>query len=309
MYKKILIGLPKKYSYIELNTKSTTAMGLGMKKNTVLTVTALAGALFLSGCTKKTETAADSTAAAGQKVLTIGSDMTFPPYEFLDNGKPSGIDVEIMAKMAELDGNYQPEWMDTRWANLIPGLKSQKFDVLFSSMYITKERLAQIDMIPYYKTDISLLVRADSDLAPKGPNDLCGRTVGAMKGTAFATQVQDISKDRCVAKGKPAITVREFETSPQTTQALLAHAVEIQYDDAAVMTAATKNLPGKVKITSTEQFFPIVGGIGVRKGDTATRKLLEDGLNKIKASGDYSKILAAYGLKEPSAEDIAAVMK
>lgn len=57
------------------------------------------------------------------------------------------------------------------------------------------------------------------------------------------------------------ITIREFETSPQTTQALLAHAVDIQYDDAAVMTAAVKNLPDKVKITSTEQFSQIVGGI------------------------------------------------
>ena len=57
--------------------------------------------------------------------------------------------------------------------------------------------------------------------------------------------------------------MREFETSPQTTQALLAHAVDIQYDDAAVMTAAVKNLPDKVKITSTEQFFPTVGGIGI----------------------------------------------
>ncbi|ALH96338.1 ABC transporter substrate-binding protein [Acinetobacter equi] len=273
-------------------------------KNTV--ISALVSGLLLAGCAKQENSVA--TATDVKKTVSVGSDLTFPPYEFLKDGVPSGVSVEIMEKIAELDGSYKPDWVDTRWANLIPGLKGEKFDVLFSSMYITKERLEQIDMIPYYKTDISLLVRQDSELTPKGPEDLCGQVVGAMKGTAFAAQVQEISKERCVAEGKKAITIREFETSPQTTQALLARAVDIQYDDAAVMNAAVKNLPDKVKITSTEAFFPTVGGIGIRKGDTETYKLIEEGLNKLKASGDFEKILNAYGLQAPTKEDIAAVM-
>lgn len=278
-----------------------------MKGKSIL-ISALIGGVLLTGCAKNEETTSTATGGSILKSVSVGSDLTFPPYEYLVDGKPSGVSVEIMEKIAEVDGTYKANWVDTRWANLIPGLKGEKFDILFSSMYITKERLEQIDMIPYYKTDISLLVRKDSELVPKGPEDLCGQVVGAMKGTAFASQVQEISKDRCVATGKKAITIREFETSPQTTQALLARAVDIQYDDAAVMTAALKNLPDKVKITSTEQFFPTVGGIGIRKGDIATYKMVEDGLNKLKASGDFEKILNTYGLQPPTEEDIAAVM-
>lgn len=278
-----------------------------MKHKSIL-MSALVGSLLLAGCTKNEEPASTVTDASVKKSVSVGSDLTFPPYEYLDNGVPAGVSVAIMEKIAEVDGTYKPEWVDTRWANLIPGLKGEKFDILFSSMYITKERLEQIDMIPYYKTDISLLVRKDNDISPKSPEDLCGRVVGAMKGTAFATQVVEISKDRCVAQGKKEITIREFETSPQTTQALLARAVEIQYDDAAVMNAAVKNLPDKVKITSTEQFFPTVGGIGIRKGDTATYKMVEEGLNKLKASGQFEKILSTYGLQAPTEADIAAVM-
>lgn len=84
--------------------------------------------------------------------------------------------------------------------------------------------------------------------------------------------------------------------------------MNIQYDDAAVMMAAVKSLPEKVKISSTEQFFPIVGGIGVRKGDTATYQMIESGLNKLKASGEFEKLLNAYGLQAPTDADIAAVM-
>ena len=278
-----------------------------MKYTTILTTTIL-GALLFTGCAKKEENPTPAPTSAAQKIINVGSDLTFPPYEYLQDGVPSGVSVEMMEKIAQVEGGYKTQWVDTRWANLIPGLKSEKFDILFSSMYITKERLEQIDMIPYYKTDIALLVRQDSTILPQGPNDLCGQVVGAMKGTAFASQVQEISKERCVAQGKKAITLREFETSPQTTQALLARAVDIQYDDAAVMMAAVKSLPGKVKISSTEQFFPIVGGIGVRKGDTATYQMIESGLNKLKASGEFEKLLAAYGLQAPTEADIAAVM-
>jgi polar amino acid transport system substrate-binding protein len=270
-----------------------------------LIITGLLGSVFLTACSQSNEQAATD---SSNKVIAVGSDLTFPPYEFLKDGTPSGVSVEMMEKIATLQG-AKTNWVDTRWANLIPGLKGEKFDILFSSMYITKERLQQIDMIPYYKTDISLLVRQDSDLDPQGPNDLCGKTVGAMKGTAFSSQVYEISKQRCEAQGLARITVREFETSPQTTQALLAHAVDIQYDDAAVMQAAAHNLSGKVKVTSTEEFFPTVGGIGIRKGDTETYALVEEGIAKLKASGEFEKILASYGLKAPTDADIAAVMK
>lgn len=278
-----------------------------MKYNAMF-ATSILSILLLAGCAKPENSTQATTATAATKTLNVGSDLTFPPYEYLQDGVPSGFSVEMMEKIAQVEGGYSTQWVDTRWANLIPGLKSQKFDILFSSMYITKERLEQIDMIPYYKTDIALLVCQDSQVLPQGPNDLCGQVVGAMKGTAFASQVQEISKERCVAQGKAAITLREFETSPQTTQALLARAVNIQYDDAAVMMAAVKSLPEKVKISSTEQFFPIVGGIGVRKGDTATYQMIESGLNKLKASGDFEKLLNTYGLQAPTEADIAAVM-
>ncbi|MGO2386587.1 MAG: transporter substrate-binding domain-containing protein [Psychrobacter sp.] len=253
-------------------------------------------------------TSADASASADKQVITIGSDMTFPPYEYLDEqGNPGGIDVEIMAKLAELNGSITPKWDDTRWANLIPGLKGGKFDVLYSSMYITKERLEQIDMIPYYKTDISLLVRSDSDIAPEGADDLCGETVGTMKGTAFSTQLGEISQE-CITQNKPAITINEYESSPQTTQALLSRAVDIQYDDAAVMKAAAAKLSERVKVTSTQEFYPIVGGIGIKKGDTETYNIIADGIEQMKESGELEQILSVHGLTVPSQADIDQTM-
>ncbi|MGO2120607.1 MULTISPECIES: transporter substrate-binding domain-containing protein [unclassified Psychrobacter] len=294
-----------------------------MKQLKLILLSVTAG-LALTACSNETPTsntensdATSTNASVDKQIITIGSDMTFPPYEYLDEqGNPGGIDVEIMAKVAELNGAITPKWEDTRWANLIPGLKGGKFDVLYSSMYITKERLEQIDMIPYYKTDISLLVRSDSDVEPRGADDLCGETVGTMKGTAFSTQLADISQE-CVTQNKPAITINEYENSPQTTQALLSRAVDIQYDDAAVMKSAAAKLGDRVKVSSTQEFFPIVGGIAVKKGDTETYKIIadgieqmkqSDGIEQMKQSGDLEKILSVHGLTVPSQEDIDQTM-
>lgn len=281
-------------------------------KQLKLIVLSVAAGLLLAACSNEAAPSSEENSGAATSVdkstLMIGSDMTFPPYEYLDEqGNPGGVDVEIMAKLAELNGTITPKWVDTRWANLIPGLKGGKFDVLYSSMYITKERLEQIDMVPYYKTDISLLVRGDSELEPKGADDLCGQTVGAMKGTAFSTQLSEIST-KCVEQNNAAITINEYENSPQTTQALLSRAVDIQYDDAAVMKAASMKLGDRVKLTSTQEIHPIVGGIGIKKGDTETYKLIEEGIEQMKQSGDLEKILGVYGLSVPSQEDIDKTM-
>lgn len=301
-------------THLILSFKLTNPLGMNTMKQLKLILLSVTAGLMLNACSNEAPSSSEANSDAAtstsvdKQVIKIGSDMTFPPYEYLDEqGNPGGIDVEIMAKVAELNGTITPKWEDTRWANLIPGLKGEKFDAIYSSMYITKERLEQIDMIPYYKTDISLLVRGDSEIEPKGANDLCGQTVGAMKGTAFSTQLSELSK-QCVEQNNAAITINEYENSPQTTQALLSRAVDIQYDDAAVMKAASVKLGDRVKLTSTQEINPIVGGIGIKKGDTETYKIIKDGIEQMTQSGDLEKILSVHGLTVPSQADIDQTM-
>ncbi|MCH4249102.1 MAG: transporter substrate-binding domain-containing protein, partial [Acinetobacter populi] len=115
-------------------------------------------------------------------------------------------------------------------------------------------------------------------------------------------------QESCLAKGKAAITVREFDTSPQAVQAVLAKAADAQYDDSSVARNTVKKLNGKVEITSTEPFFPFIGGIAVRKGDTVTYNLINDGLQKLKQSGEYDTLIQKYDLQAPTDEEIKAFM-
>lgn len=257
---------------------------------TALTVLGLAGAI-----------------SAEAKTYNIGTDATFPPFEYMEDNKPVGFDIDVLSKILAQSGD-QGNFIDTRFSNLISGLRANKFDILISGLYITPERLRIVDMVPYYKTTESVLVAKGSSYQPKGKMDLCGKTIASIKGAKFPEQLAKISEENCIPAGKTAITIREFTTSAEGIQAVLSKAVDAHYDDTSVAQSLAEKLNGRVVISSTEPFFPILGGIAVRKGDKALLEKLTKGLEAIKASGEYDQLVKKYRLQAPTAEDIATYM-
>ncbi|KGT47203.1 MULTISPECIES: ABC transporter substrate-binding protein [unclassified Acinetobacter] len=270
-------------------------------------IAALSLAVGLTACSKPAEQAEGDTKAATGKVYQVGSDITFPPFEYFENDKAVGFDIEIAEKIFEQSGD-KANFIDSRFSNLLTGLDAKKFDLLLSGLYITKERVEKVDMVPYFITTESVVALADSDYQPKTRDDLCGKTIAAQKGALFPEQLRQISDESCVAKGKPAITIREFVTSPEAVQALLAKAVDAQYDDTSVAQSTVEKLKGRVVISSTEPFFPILGGIAVRKGDTELYNKIQQGLDALKKSGEYDQLIAKYKLQAPTDEDIQNYM-
>nr|VXZ93010.1 cystine transporter subunit [Klebsiella pneumoniae] len=55
--------------------------------------------------------------------LIIGSDLTYPPYNFLKQDKPAGFDTEFIELIAS-PLKLKPVVKDTRFASLILGLKA-----------------------------------------------------------------------------------------------------------------------------------------------------------------------------------------
>lgn len=261
----------------------------------------------LTACSEKTAPTEEAKVETSAKVYQIGSDITFPPFEYLENDKPVGFDVDI-ANLIFVQSGEKANFVDSRFSNLVTGLEAKKFDLLMSALYITKERLEKVDMVPYYMTTEALIALAGSDYQPKTRNDLCGKTIASQKGSMFPEQLRQMSEESCVSKGKAPITIREFVTSPESVQALLAKAVDAQYDDASVAQSTVEKLKGRIVISSTEPFFPILGGIAVPKGDTDMLNKVKSGLDAIKKSGEYDQLLAKYKLQAPTDEEIKKYM-
>ncbi|KEA52286.1 ABC transporter substrate-binding protein [Mangrovibacter sp. MFB070] len=235
--------------------------------------------------------------------LTIGSDLTYPPYNFMNNNQPAGFDAEFMQLIGN-DMHLKPKVKDTRFASLIMGLKSQKFDVIASTLYVTPERAQQVDFIPYMKTGGSLMVKQGSTWQPKQPQDLCGKKVGSIKGGAWIPKLQKVSADYCQVKGLGAIDVKEFPSSPETTQALLSGAIDVQYEDAAVAKATVEKTGNRLVISSDSVLYPVVVGLAVNKNNTVLRDQLQKAFGDVVKNGEYATLLKKYNVQMPSAEEI-----
>ncbi|MFY1667864.1 ABC transporter substrate-binding protein [Pseudomonas sp. Pseu.R1] len=248
-------------------------------------------------------------ASAFQKDGTIiaGSDVTFFPYEYMDNNTPAGFDIEYMEGLGKIMGR-KVETVDTRFPNLITGLQGGRFDVTNSSMYITAERVKVIDMIPYLKSGESILSVKGSDYQPKRPEDFCGHKIGSMAATSWLAQMNKLSQEYCVKNGLKPIAISEYATDPQTTQAMLAHAVEAQITDAAVARGVVEKLGSRVVISSDTLIYPVLNGFGVKKGNDDIKAALVDAMAKYRATPEYTALLKKYNFEAPTDADIAELM-
>ncbi|NDL60016.1 transporter substrate-binding domain-containing protein [Phytoactinopolyspora mesophila] len=151
---------------------------------------AAAGVLLLSACGDDGD---DASAEANgdfnlvqDGVLTVCSDVPYPPFEFEDSDAPSGysgFDMDLMQEIADnlgLEMSVQAVGFDPLQSGTV--FAANQCDVGASAMTITEERQENIDFSdPYYDSLQSLLTSVDSGIS--SIEDLDGRNVGVQQGT------------------------------------------------------------------------------------------------------------------------------
>lgn len=261
--------------------------------------------LFAASLTLSSFTAAAAFKQPGS--IIAGSDLTFFPYEYMQDNRPAGFDIEYLDGLAEVMGR-KAENIDTRFPNLITGLQGGRFDITNSSMYITADRLKVIDMIPYLKSGEAILAPKGSAYQPKRPEDFCGHKIGSMGATSWLQQLHKLSDEYCVKSGLKPIAISEYTTDPQTTQAMLSHAVEAQITDAAVARGVVDKLGTRVVISSDSLIYPVLNGFGVLKGNEEVKKAMIEGMDKFSKTEKYAALLKKYNFQAPTADDIKTLM-
>ena len=128
--------------------------------------------------------------AAG--VLRVGTETQFAPFDFLDNGKASGLNYDLFAELGK-DMGLKIEWVALPWESVLPGLDAGKFDMVAGPATITKARMERYRFTPpVAEATVGLLKKAgDSSIAK--PADIAGKAVGSGKATAQLEQLKKYS--------------------------------------------------------------------------------------------------------------------
>lgn len=98
-----------------------------------------------------------------RRVLRVGGDQSYPPYEYLNNGVPTGFNVDLIRAVAAEMG-YEVEITLGPWSEVRQGLLDGKYDLLMG-MVPTGEREKDYDFsIPYTFITFDLFVPTRSSV-------------------------------------------------------------------------------------------------------------------------------------------------
>src|SRR2546423_1748980 len=114
--------------------------------------------------------------------LTIGSDVSYPPQEFMKQNTPTGFDLDVGAALAS-KMCLKSSVVNQTFNSIIPALNARKFDVILSAMTITDARKQSVNFVPYFNAGEALVAKKGSSLHITDLSQLCGRTVAVGKCT------------------------------------------------------------------------------------------------------------------------------
>ena len=156
--------------------------------------------------------------------IVAGTNPNTPPTTFYkeDNKTLAGREIDVMNAVGERLG-VAVQWRDTGgFDNIIPGLKTGRYDVALSNINATQARLKQVDFVGYYNASrLGIISLKSASIAPFTTFDaVCGKEVGAGAGTTQITRLEEASK-ACESAGKPPIKIAVFPDRPAGVQAVV----------------------------------------------------------------------------------------
>ena len=253
-----------------------------------------AGALVLAQTPTFAATSAASLLPASVKkagVLTVGSDTTYAPNEYLDaNGKAIGWEVDLFNAIAA-DLGVKANFVSANFDTIIPAVKGGKYDVGLSSFTDTKVREAQVDFANYFVAGTQWASLAGKPAVD--PNNACGLTVSAQTGS---TEVDDLTAKSaaCVKAGKKPIKTLSFDDQNQATNAVQLGRANALSADSPVTEDAVHRSAGKLQLDGAI-YGSAPYGMAVAKGSSLVKEIAA-ALQDLAKNGTYGKILAKWGV-------------
>ncbi len=229
-----------------------------------------------------TTTAAGGLQTITEGVLTVGSDIPFPPFEEYVGEEVVGFDADLINAFGSCLG-LEVEWIDTDFDTIFTQLATGRFDMVASATTITPERAQQVNFTePYYKAQQALTVNTDLT-----PNLFTYMDLG--DGDSVAVQTGTTGADWAAENLTPmGVEVREFPAAPDTYNALEGGQVTgVIFDEPTSVEEAAKR-PGLlvVEAINTNENY----GFGVDPANTELLNAVNDCFADMLADGTYQTL-------------------
>lgn len=150
--------------------------------------------------------------------LVVVTEDDFPPFEYIQDGKPVGYDNELIEKLRKfLPFEIKQEIIP--WTGLLAGVSTGKYDIAITAAIITKERQQSLDFsMPIAAVTDYYLKRKDDDKI-KSIKDLSGRPLGIQAGSALLQHLPQL-RAKLESMGGHLGEVVQYTSYPEAYQDL-----------------------------------------------------------------------------------------
>lgn len=238
-----------------------------------------------TGSKASTQNVASETASAEEKVIKMGTNAYFQPYEYYDGDVIVGIDAEIAAKIAEKLG-MKLEIVDMQFDSILTAVNEGSVDFGMAGMTVTPKRLEEVDFSTSYANGIQAIIVPENspitsvdDLYAEG----AAYKVGVQLGTTGDTySTEDFGED----------LVTQYSNGNEAVLALQGGSIDcviIDNEPAKALVNANEGL--KILETSyTDEDYAIC----VKKGNSDLLDKINKAIDELVADGTIDAIINKY---------------
>jgi polar amino acid transport system substrate-binding protein len=221
--------------------------------------------------------------------LVIGTDATYPPFEFVDEkGVITGVDIEIGKEIGKALGR-EVEFKNINFDGLQTALLTNALDLVISSVSATPERRKAVDFSdPYVKTGLSVLVAKNSPVMKSGDLDAPGRKIVVRLGTTGETWAREHLKNAQI-KALDNDTSCVMEVVNANVDAWI-------YDQVSIMRHHAEHAE-KTRALLTP-LREEVWAVALRQGETEMKAKINEVLARMKADGSFKRLADRFMAKE-----------
>ena len=221
-----------------------------------------------------------ATALAKEKIY-VGTNAEFPPFEYLEDGKITGFDMDLVQEIGKLvDADIKI--VDMAFDGLLPALQMKKVDLVIAGMTANEERMKTVSFTQPYYTASQVIIVKEGNTSIKSFDDLKGRRVGVMLGFTGDMVVSEID----------GVKIERFNAAYAGIMALKADKIEaVVLDSEPAKNYVAQNKGSVLADADAEQEEY---AIAVRKNDKALLEKVEKALSELKENGTYDKLIQKY---------------
>ncbi len=252
----------------------------------IVLIAASAAALIFMLATASRAATLDEIKQRGYLVVVTEDD--FRPFEFVQDGKPTGYDNELVEKLRKFVP-FEIKQQIIPWTGLLAGVSTGKYDIAITAAIITKERTESLDFSYPISAVTDYYVMRKSDAGKiKTIKDLSGRPLGVQAGSALLAHLPQL-KAKLEGMGGKLGEVVQYTSYPEAYQDLAIGRTDFVVNTQINVATIVKEKPD-VFAMGEAVAAPGYAAWPVKKGNTELLKLINDFLTQERANGEMAAL-------------------